>query len=111
MTFGFLECYNKNAKPAKNIPSVPNVVYSLVISNVGGPADDESPPPPPRFVNTAASVLVELAVLDAVPDAVVVEFVLLAGVGSRAPQGWSWRQSPAQSLSEPQAVTHWLPHS
>lgn len=92
------------------MPSVPNVVYSLVASKVGGPAEDESPSPP-RLVKTAGSEFVELAVLEAVPDAVVDELVLLAGVGSKAPQGWSCRQSPAQSLSEPQAFTHWLPHS
>lgn len=97
--------YSRNTKPVKNMPSIPNVVYSLAISNLGGPAAEESLPPP-RLVNTAASVLVELAVLEAVPDAVVVEFVLLAGVGSKAPQGWSCRQAPAQLLSEPQLVTH-----
>lgn len=91
------------------MPRVPNVVYSLVNSKVGGPADEESPPP--KLVKTAASVLVELAVLEAVPDAVVVEFVLLAGEGSRAPQGWSCRQAPEQALSEPQSATHWVPHS
>lgn len=87
------------------MPSVPNVVYSLVASKVGGPAEDE-PPPLPRLVKTAGSEFVELAVLEAVPDAVVDEFVLLAGVGSKAPQGWSCRQSPEQSLSEPQFFTH-----
>lgn len=77
--------YSKNTKPAKNMPSVPNVVYSRAISKVGGPPEDESLPP--RLEYTAASVPVELAVLEAVLEAVVVEFVLLAGEGSKAPQG------------------------
>ena len=48
----------------------------------------------------------------AVPVAELVALlVVLALVGFKAPQGWSWRHALEQELSCPQAFTHWLPHS
>lgn len=96
-------------------PNVPVMAYNLAISDEGGFAtplvdddDDDEPLDPAGPVKTAvASADVALAV----PDAVAVELVLLAGLGSVAPQGWSCLHALAQLLSWPQAVTHWFPHS
>ena len=58
------------------------------------------------MVSEAVAVLepVAVAAAEAVDD-------VLARLGSRAPHGWFSRQSLEHELSEPQAVTHWLPHS
>lgn len=97
----------------KKIPSVPLMAYSLAISNEGAfeaplEDDDESLDPDGPLKTWVGFADVELAVCE-VP--VAVALVSLAVLGLVAPQGWSCLQALAQLLSEPQAFTHWFPHS
>lgn len=92
------------------------MAYNLAVSNEGAFAapleddddddDDESLDPPGPLKTVVGSAEAELAIA----EAVAVELVL-AGLGSAAPQGWSCLQALAQVLSQPQSFTHWFPHS
>lgn len=96
----------------KKTPSVPLIAYNLAISNEGAPAalleDEDEPLLPDGPLKTSVGLVdAELEVA----EAVAVELVVLGGLGSVAPQGWSCLHALAQVASFPHAFTHWLPHS
>lgn len=98
------------ASPAKRLAPTTARPYAFPNSSAEAPLgvfaglDEPSPSP----LKTAGPVDEDPAPVAA---AVVVLKVAVTLVGFWAPQGWSSRQLLEHALSEPQALTHWVPHA